>query len=69
MENDDRYLVIANCEDELALWVASQEIPASWRPVAGAASRAECLAFLQRLDTERRASAIRSVLESHKVYP
>lgn len=66
---DDRWLVIANCEDELALCPASRVIPASWRPLFGSAPRETCLSFLQRLEAERRANVLRRLLESHLIHP
>ena len=68
-DDENRYVVIANCEDELAVWPASRAVPASWRTIVGGASRDRCVSFLQQLDSERRPDVIRRVLESHKVHP
>jgi MbtH protein len=67
--DDDLCFVIANCEDELALWPAARAIPAGWRPLRERASRERCLSFLQQLETERRPRVLRRLLEGAMVHP
>ncbi|MGR6316966.1 MbtH family protein [Micromonospora soli] len=48
-ENEDgTYLVLLNDEHQYSLWPGSAPVPGGWRIVEGPASRAACLAHIER---------------------
>jgi uncharacterized protein YbdZ (MbtH family)/MFS family permease len=58
-EDDDRtYLVLVNDENQHSLWPSDIEVPAGWRTALGAASRAECLAYVEQTWTDLRPASL-----------
>jgi uncharacterized protein YbdZ (MbtH family) len=66
-DEDARWLVIANCEDEFAIWPASTAVPTASRINDLNGWRAECEAYIRRIDRKRRASVVCACLESAKI--
>ena len=61
-EDDERsYLVLVNAENQHSLWPADIAVPEGWRIGHDAASRAECLEYVERHWLDIRPA---SVLES-----
>ena len=56
------FLVVVNDEDQHSLWPAYADVPAGWRKVFGAASRAECLAYVEEHWTDIRPKSLREAL-------
>jgi uncharacterized protein YbdZ (MbtH family) len=63
------WMVIANCEDECAVWAAVRPVPLTWRRVGLEGDRAACEAFIERLDAEKNAAAVRKQCERGMVVP
>jgi len=57
------FLVVVNDEDQHSLWPAYADVPAGWRKVFGAASRAECLAYVEEHWTDIRPKSLREALD------
>jgi len=57
------FLVLVNDEDQHSLWPTFADVPAGWRKVLGAASRAECLAYVEERWTDIRPKNLREVLD------
>ena len=51
---DGDFLILVNDEDQHSLWPGFAEVPAGWRVIHGAASRAECLDYVERNWTDLR---------------
>jgi uncharacterized protein YbdZ (MbtH family) len=68
-DSNERYAVIANCEDELAIWPSAGPPPGHWRVLALGRSRAECIGWLRQLDEEKRPHELRRILESKTMRP
>jgi uncharacterized protein YbdZ (MbtH family) len=66
-END--WMVIANTEDECAIWAASRPMLPMWRPLGVRGTHAECEVFIHQLDHEVRASVLRQQLERGVIRP
>ena len=45
MDDDARYVVLRNDEDQYSLWLAGHEVPAGWYQVGKEGSKEECSAF------------------------
>jgi MbtH protein len=54
-----RYLVVVNDEEQYSIWSAGQPVPAGWRPVGDAGSKAECLDRISALWTDMRPASLR----------
>jgi MbtH protein len=55
---DASYLVVVNDESQHALWPALAELPAGWTVALPAASRQECLAYVERHWTDLRPQSL-----------
>jgi MbtH protein len=58
-DEDERYLVLVNEEDQHSLWPAGIEAPAGWRVAHDADSRAACLLYIEENWTDMRPLSIR----------
>ena len=46
-DEDGRFFVLVNDENQHSLWPTFVEVPAGWRVVYGEAGRAACLAYVE----------------------
>lgn len=63
-DEDGRFLVVVNDEDQHSLWPVFVEVPAGWRTVFGEASKAECLAYVEQNWTDMRPKSLREAMAS-----
>ncbi|MEG3631215.1 MbtH family protein [Streptomyces poriticola] len=61
-DEDGRFYVLVNDEDQHSLWPVFVETPAGWRVVFGEASRAECLEYVERNWTDLRPRSLREAM-------
>lgn len=61
-DEDGRFFVVVNDEDQHSLWPVFVEVPAGWRTVFGEASKAECLAFVEQNWTDMRPKSLREAM-------
>ncbi|WP_432136378.1 MULTISPECIES: MbtH family protein [unclassified Streptomyces] len=61
-DEDGRFYVLVNDEDQHSLWPVFVETPAGWRTVFGEASRAECLEYVERNWTDLRPRSLREAM-------
>lgn len=47
-DENGRFYVLVNDEEQHSLWPAFAEIPAGWRQAFGVAGRAECVAYVEQ---------------------
>ncbi|SFP65456.1 MbtH family protein [Amycolatopsis rubida] len=57
-DENGRFLVLANDEDQHSLWPSFAEVPAGWRIVKTEASRQECLDYVERNWTDIRPKSL-----------
>lgn len=48
-DDDRRYTVVRNAEDQYSIWPADREPPPGWLVTGPAGSKAECLARIERM--------------------
>ncbi|MFI5799704.1 MbtH family protein [Streptomyces sp. NPDC051677] len=58
-DDNSRYLVVANDEEQHALWPAHLEVPAGWQVVHAEADRASCSVYIERAWQDMRPRSIR----------
>ena len=63
-DEDGRFAVLVNDEDQHSLWPAFAEVPAGWRVALGESTRAECLAFVERNWTDLRPRSLRESMSA-----
>jgi MbtH protein len=58
-EDDRRYEVVRNEEDQYSLWPAGRAVPAGWMAVGVTGVKAECLDYIERVWTDMRPRSLR----------
>ena len=60
-EEDDKrtYTVVVNHEEQYSIWFADRELPAGWRAVGKAGTKAECLKHIGEVWTDMRPLSLR----------
>jgi uncharacterized protein YbdZ (MbtH family)/MFS family permease len=64
MDEDARYEVLRNDEDQYSLWLAGQEVPAGWYRVGMEGTREECSAYVDEVWTDMRPRSLREQMDS-----
>ncbi len=64
-DNDEgRFFVLVNDEDQHSLWPTFADVPAGWRVVFGEAGRQECLTYVEENWTDLRPKSLREAMEA-----
>ncbi|TVS83598.1 MbtH family protein [Mycobacterium helveticum] len=56
------FCVLVNDEEQHSLWPAFKDVPAGWRVVFGADSRANCLTHIEKSWTDLRPGSLRAAM-------
>jgi uncharacterized protein YbdZ (MbtH family)/MFS family permease len=64
MDDNARYEVLRNDEDQYSLWLAGQEVPAGWHRVGKEGTREECSAYVDEVWTDMRPRSLRERMDS-----
>jgi MbtH protein len=59
-ERDDRdYTAVVNDEEQYSMWLADRKPPAGWRRTGEVGSKADCLAFIEKVWVDMRPRSVR----------
>ena len=58
-DENGRYLVLVNDEEQHSLWPSFAEVPAGWRVVFGEDTRSACVAYVEEHWTDLRPASLR----------
>ena len=61
-DEDGRFFVLVNDEEQHSLWPAFAEVPAGWRVVFGEESRAACVEYVEKNWTDMRPKSLRDAM-------
>lgn len=61
-DDEGRFTVLINDEEQHSLWPVFADVPAGWRVVYGEASRTDCLDYIERNWTDIRPKTLRDRL-------
>jgi len=61
-EDNARYEVVMNHEEQYSIWPEGREVPAGWRTVGKAGSKADCLAHIETVWTDMRPLSLRQAM-------
>ncbi len=64
MDDDARYDVLRNDEDQYSLWPAGLEIPAGWYQVGKEGTMQECSAYVDQVWTDMRPRSLRERMDA-----
>ena len=63
-DEDGRFYVIINDEDQHSVWPTFAEVPQGWRVVFGEESRNTCLKYVEQNWTDMRPKSLRDAMEA-----
>ena len=63
MDDDARYEVLRNEEDQYSLWLAGQEVPQGWYRVGKEGTKEECSAYVDEVWTDMRPRSLRERMD------
>lgn len=61
-EDNARYEVVMNHEEQYSIWPEGREVPAGWRTVGKAGPKADCLAYIETVWTDMRPLSLRQAM-------
>jgi MbtH protein len=64
MDDDARYEVLRNDEEQYSLWLAELDVPAGWHKVGMAGTKDECTAYVDNTWTDMRPRSLRERMET-----
>ena len=62
-DEDGRFYVLINDEEQYSLWPTFAEVPQGWRVVFGEESRAACVEYVEQNWTDMRPKSLRDAME------
>jgi MbtH protein len=65
-DEDGRFLVVVNEEEQHSLWPVFAEVPAGWCVVFGEESRAACLAYVEEYWRDMRPRSLQEAMASDR---
>ncbi len=63
MDDDRRYTVVINHEEQYSIWFADREVPAGWKAVGKTGTKQECLDYIEEVWTDMRPLSLRKKME------
>lgn len=64
MDDDARYQVLRNDEDQYSLWPADLEVPAGWSQAGKEGTQEECSAYVDEVWTDMRPRSLRERMDA-----
>lgn len=61
-EDNLRYLVVLNHEEQYSIWPEYKDIPVGWRAEGTAGCKEECLAHIEKIWTDMRPLSLRKAM-------
>lgn len=61
-DEDGRFYVLVNDEEQHSLWPVFAEVPSDWRIAFGEAARSECLDYVEQNWTDMRPKSLREAM-------
>jgi MbtH protein len=68
-EDNTRYKVVVNPEEQYSLWPADRENALGWKDAGKEGSRQECLAYIKEVWTDMRPLSLRKRMEEQQNRP
>ena len=66
MDEDAKYQVLINDEEQYSLWLADHDIPDGWRAVGKEGSKADCMTYVDEVWTDMRPRSLREQMDAAK---
>jgi MbtH protein len=64
MDDDARYVVLRNDEEQYSLWLAGHTVPTGWQQVGQEGSKEECSSYVDEVWTDMRPRSLRERMDA-----
>jgi MbtH protein len=64
MDDDMRYQVLVNDEEQYSLWPATHDVPPGWRSVGKEGSKQDCMSYVDEVWTDMRPRSLREQMDA-----
>ncbi|MCD9187649.1 MAG: MbtH family NRPS accessory protein [Pyrinomonadaceae bacterium] len=64
-DNDVRYTVVVNEEEQYSIWFTDRELPLGWKEAGKTGSKEECLSYIEEVWTDMRPLSLRKQMEKN----
>ncbi len=68
MDDDIRYQVLVNDEEQYSLWPADHEVPAGWRATGTEGTKQECMDHVDQVWTDMRPRSLRERMAADQAH-
>ncbi len=65
-EDDTRYAVVINHEEQYSIWPMGRDIPLGWKAVVDNKSKQDALDYIERVWTDMRPLSLRKAMEEQQ---
>ncbi len=65
-DEDARFVVVINHEEQYSIWPEGREIPLGWKEVGKSGSKKECLDYIEEVWTDMRPLSLRKKMEEEE---
>ncbi len=65
-DEDARFVVVINHEEQYSIWPEGREIPLGWKEVGKSGSKKECLDYIEEVWTDMRPLSLRKKMEEEQ---
>jgi MbtH protein len=65
MDDDARYEVLRNDEEQYSLWLAGHDVPPGWHRVGKEGTKQECSDYVDEVWTDMRPRSLRERMDNH----
>lgn len=62
-DDDRRYTVVVNHEEQYSIWPEDREMPLGWKSVGKSGTKQECLDYIEEVWTDMRPLSLRKKME------
>jgi MbtH protein len=66
-DENQRFVVVMNHEEQYSIWFEEREIPAGWMTVGKSGTKQECLEYIENVWTDMRPLSLRKAMEEQGV--
>ena len=63
-ENEPRYSVVMNAEEQYSIWPEGRDLPLGWNAAGKSGTKTECLAYIEEVWTDMRPLSLRRKMEA-----
>lgn len=68
-DENQRFVVVMNHEEQYSIWFEERELPPGWKTVGKSGKKQECLDYIEEVWTDMRPLSLRKAMEGQTAQP